>query len=208
MTVNVITNLYSGGTRPQNATYAMLPSADSGTYLTTGYADHQRRRSYQVVRQMRFSPRVPYGGLGNYALTDQKDWEWYSALVAGGGNIAVDDVWNLIIIPPNTRLEYIEAQIFTEPPTGTTFTIDCHNASGVAVVTATLTSANLVSAMPNPLQSTLITPSEQNSTSIRYVGIHITAVGSQSGTGKLRDLDFAVQAEVVDWGSYDLNGNA
>lgn len=206
MAVNSISNLYMGGSRPANSSYGLMPAGSAASIV--GYADHQRRRSYAVTRQMQFRPRVPYGGLGNAALTDQKDWCWYSDLVAGGSNIAVDDVWNLIVIPPNTRLEYIEAWMFTAPPTGTTFTVDVHNAAGVAVVTATITSAALVTAMPNPLQSVLIAAAEQNSTSVRYVGIHITAIGAQAGTLKLRDLDFAVQAEVVDWGSYDLNGNA
>jgi hypothetical protein len=208
MAVNVITNLYEGGTRPDSSRYAMLPSTNTGSYPITGYADHQRRRSYQVTRQMNFSPLVPYGGLGNSALTDQKDWCWYADLVAGGSNIAVDDVWNMIVIPPYTRLEYIEAWIFTAPPTGTTFTVDVHNAAGVAVVTATLTSANLVTAMPGPLQSVLVAANEQNDDEVRYLGIHITAAGSQTGVGKLQGLNFAVAAEVVDWGSFDLNGNA
>lgn len=206
MTVASVVNLYQGGNRPSGASSSMLPSGTATG--VAGYADHQRRRSYAVTRQMRFGPRFPYGGEGNQSFNDQADWDWYQSLVTGGGNIAVDDVWNLIIIPPNTRLEYIEAQIFTAPPTGTTFTVDCHNAAGVAVVTATLTSANLVIAMPNPLQSVIVAAGEQNDIVIRYVGVHITGIGSQTGTGKLLGLDFAVQAEVVDWGSYDLNGNA
>ncbi len=204
MTVNTLVNLYSGGTRPANANNAMLPSANTGTYIATGYADHQRRRSYQVVRQMQFSPRVPYGGLGNAALTDQKDWQWYSDLVAGGGNVAVDDVWNLIIIPANTRLEYIAVQVFTGV-TDLTFTVDQHDAAGVAVGSDTITGVGGVASGPT---LKLITANVQSSSSIRYVGIHITGVAATDDINRLQGLDFAVQAEVVDWGSYDLNGNA
>ena len=205
MAINSITNLFSGGTRPNNATYAMLPSTDTGTLTTTGYADHQRRRSYQVVRQMRFTPRVPYGGLGNFAYTDQKDWEWYeNVLVAGGGNVAVDDVWNLIILPPNTRLEYIAAQVFAGV-TGLTFDVYQVNTSGVEIGTDKI--ATIGAAVSGPtLQA--ITAGDQSSSSLRYLAIHFTAVPGTSGVAKLQGLKFAVQAEVVDWGSYDLNGNA
>lgn len=204
MAVNVVTNLFSGGTRPSNSTYAMLPSADSGDLATTGYADHQRRRSYQVVRQMRFTPRVPYGGLGNFAYTDQKDWEWYQALVDGGSNVAVDDVWNLIIIPPNTRLEYIAVQVFTGV-TDVQFTLEQVNTSGVVIGTDTITGLGDVASGPT-LQA--ISAGDQNSSSLRFLAVHFTQVPAASGTAKLNGLDFAVQAEVVDWGSYDLNGNA
>lgn len=204
MTVNVITNLFSGGTRPGNANNQMLPSADSGTLTTTGYADHQRRRSYQVVRQMRFTPRVPYGGLGNFAYTDQKDWEWYTGLVDGGSNVAVDDVWNLIILPPNTRLEYIAAQVFTGK-TGFTFDVYQVDESGVEIGTDKISGIGATASGPT-LQA--ITAADQSSASLRFLAIHVTAVPGSSGTNKLNGLDFAIQAEVVDWGSYDLNGNA
>ena len=204
MAVNSVTNLYSGGTRPSNSTYAMLPSSDSGTYPATGYADHQRRRSYQVVRQMRFSPLQPYGGLGNFALTDQKDWDWYQALVDSGGNVAVDDVWNLIILPPNTRLEYIAAQVFTGVA-GLTFDVYQVNTSGVEIGTDKIATIGAAASGPT-LQA--ITAGDQSSANLRYLAIHFTAVPGTSGTAKLKNLDFAIQAEVVDWGSYDLNGNA
>lgn len=205
MAVNSVTNLFSGGTRPGNATYAMLPSQDTGTLTTTGYADHQRRRSYQVVRQMRFTPRVPYGGLGNFAYTDQKDWEWYeNVLVAGGSNIAVDDVWNLIILPPNTRLEFIAAQVFT-PVTGLTFDVFQVDTSGVEIGTDKISGIGATVSGPT-LQA--ITAADQSSSNLRFLAIHFTAVPGSAGTAKLKGLDFAVQAEVVDWGSYDLNGNA
>ena len=205
MAINTITNLFSGGTRPQNASYAMLPSQDTGTLTTTGYADHQRRRSYQVVRQMRFTPRVPYGGLGNYAYTDQKDWEWYeNVLVAGGSNVAVDDVWNLIIIPPNTRLEYIAAQVFTGV-TGVQFSVYQVDTSGAQIGSDDITGIGDVTEGPI-LQA--ISSGDQNSSDLRFLAIAFTAVPGSSGTAKLNGLDFAIQAEVVDWGSYDLNGNA
>lgn len=204
MTVNVVTNLFQGGTRPANSTYAMLPSADSGTLTTTGYADHQRRRSYQVVRQMQFIPRVPYGGLSTAAYNDQKDWEWYEQLVAGSSNVAVDDVWNLIIIPPNTRLEYIAAQVFGAVA-GLTFTVEQVNTSGVLIGSDTIAGIGATVSGPT-LQA--ITAGDQNSSSLRFLAIHFTAVPGTSGVAKLQGLKFAVQAEVVDWGSYDLNGNA
>lgn len=204
MTVNVVTNLFSGGTRPSNADYAMLPSANSGNLLATGFADHQRRRSYQVVRQMQFLPRVPYGGLGNAALTDLKDWEWYSSLVAGGGNVAVDDVWNMILIPANTRLEYIAVQVFSGV-TGLAFTVQQQDTDGVLIGSDTIAGVGGSASGPT-LQA--IDAGDQSSSDIRYVGIHITAVPGGAGLAKLQGLQFAVQAEVVDWGSYDLNGNA
>lgn len=204
MAVNVITNLFSGGTRPGNANFQMLPSADTGTYTATGYADHQRRRSYQVVRQMRFTPRVPYGGLGNFAYTDQKDWEWYEGVIAAGNNVEVDDVWNMIIIPPNTRLEYMAVQVFTAC-TDFEFEVQQVDTSGAQVGTDDIVvNADTVSG-PTLVA---ITANVQNSASLRYVGIHVTATLAADTIARLRGLDFAVQAEVVDWGSYDLNGNA
>lgn len=204
MAVNVVTQLFSGGTRPGNSNFAMLPSADTGTLTTTGYADHQRRRSYQVVRQMRFTPRVPYGGLGNFAYTDQKDWEWYEGIVAAGGNVAVDDVWELIIIPPNTRLEYIAAQVFTGVA-GLTFDVFQVDTSGVEIGADKISNIGAAASGPT-LQA--ITAGDQSSANLRFLAIHFDAVPGTAGTAKLNGLDFAVQAEVVDWGSYDLNGNA
>lgn len=205
MAVNTITNLFMGGTRTGSSVPFMLPSSDSGTITTTGYADHQRLRSYQVVRQMRFSPLQPYGGLGNFALTDQKDWEWYNNLVNSGSNVAVDDVWNMIIIPPNTRLTAIAVWVFTGV-TSLTFTVDQHDDTGTQIGTSTLTGVGATD-MTDPLIF-YTDPSDWDSTDTTFVGIHVTAVPSTSGTAKLKNLDFAVQAEVVDWGSFDLNGNA
>lgn len=204
MTVNVVTNLYSGGTRPSNSGNNMLPSANTGSLVATGFADHQRRRSYQVVRQMQFRPRVPYGGLGNAALTDQKDWDWYTGVVAASSNVAVDDVWNMILIPANTRLEYIAVQVFTGVAS-LTFTVQQQDTSGVVIGTDTITGVGAAASGPT---LKLITAADQSSANIRYVGIHITAIPGTAGVLKLQNLDFAVQAEVVDWGSYDLNGNA
>lgn len=200
MAVNVITNLYSGGLRPESP--LMLPS--TGASSVVGYADHQRRRSYSVTRQMQFLPLQPYGGLGTNALTDQKDWQWYSDLVAAGDNVAVDDVWNLIIIPPNTRVEYIAVWVFNGV-TDLEFTVDQHDTSGVAVGGDTITGVGAT--MTNPSLK-VITENVKNSTSLRYVGIHFTSVPAASGVAKLQGLNFAVQAEVVDWGSFDFNGNA
>ncbi len=204
MAVNVVTNLFSGGTRASASVPAMLPSADAGDLMTTGYADHQRRRSYQVVRQMRFSPLVPYGGLGNFALTDQKDWQWYSDLVASGENVAVDDVWNLIILPPNTRIEWMAAWVFTGV-TNLTFDVQIVDSTGTQVGTDDITGIGAAASGPTEVA---ISAGDQSDTDTRFLAIHITAVPGTSGTAKLKNLDFAVQAEVVDWGSFDLNGNA
>ncbi len=204
MAVNVISNLFLGGTRPSNADYAMLPTTNSGTYPATGYADHQRRRSYQVVRQMFFSPRLPYGGLGAVALTDLKDWDWYSTQLAAGNNVEVDDVWNMILIPPNTRLEYIAVQVFAGV-TDLAFTVEQIDTSGVVIGTDTITGVGGTASGPT---LKLITANVQNSSNTRYVGIHVTGVASADDELRLRGLNFAVQAEIVDWGSYDLNGNA
>lgn len=208
MAVNVVYNLYSGGMRPQNETYAMLPSGSStgtGANAVTGYADHQRRRSYQVVRQMQMTPLKPYGGLYTASNNDQKDWEWYSnVLVAGGDNVVVDDVWKLIIIPPNTRLEWIAAQVFTGV-TGLVFDVFQVDAAGVEIGTEKISNIGAAASGPT-LQE--ITGADRFSASIRYLAIHFDTVPGASGVAKLQGLDFAIQAEVVDWGSYDLNGNA
>lgn len=205
MAVNVLTNLFMGGTRPNTSVPFMLPSADTGTLTTTGYADHQRRRSYQVVRQMRFSPLQPYGGLGNDALTDQKDWEWYQNIVTGGSNVAVDDVWNLIILPPNTRIEWMAAWVFTGV-TGLTFDVQIVDTSGVQVGTDEISAIGATS-QTNPTE-VAITANVQSSTSLRFLALHFLTVPGTAGTAKLKNLNVAVQAEVVDWGSFDLNGNA
>jgi len=197
-------NLWSGGTRPGNASFGMLPSADA-SYATVGFADHQRRRSYQVTRQMRFLPRVPYGGA--YAYADQKDWEWYTnTLIAGGGNVAASDVWKLIIIPPYCRVEYLAIQVFGGVAT-LDFTLMLVDTTGSQVGSlGQITTNGAAAKVPT---SVLVPAADQNTGATPiYVAAVFTAVPSTAGILKLQGLDFACQAEVVDWGSLDLNANA
>jgi hypothetical protein len=175
-----------------------------------GYADHQRRRSYAVTRQLDFRPRVPYGGLTT--PVDQKDYAWYQQLLAAGTDIEVGDFLNLITITPYSRLEFVEMQVVL-PRTGLVMTAvrrtdicpGSPNASTVALTAASNSplAVNAIGATAGIFFSTRV-----DSTLLvhSYVSLEVTAV---PGSGNaLDDLFIFAQAEVVDWGSYDFNGNA
>jgi hypothetical protein len=110
-------NLFMGGLAG-NSNNRIVPQ--NSPCVITGYADHQRRRSYAVTRQLDFRPRTPDGGIDS--VVDQKDYDWYQALLATGVDVEVGDFINLIVITPYSRLEYVEAQVVI-PVTGLVMTI-------------------------------------------------------------------------------------
>lgn len=199
--------LYMGGLAG-NTDNRMVPQ--NSPCEVTGYADHQRRRSYSVTRQLDFRPRVPYGGLD--VPVDQKDYDWYQALLATGTDIVVGDFLNLIIIPPYTRLEWVEANIVI-PRTGLTLQIiQRSNACPGSPAEATVT---LSTATNSPLDDADLGDtagiyfSQRLDSSLLETSLISFEVIAVPGSGDaLAGLFAIVQAEVVDWGSYDFNGNA
>lgn len=200
-------NLYMGGVAG-NSNNRMIPQADPCDIV--GYADHQRRRSYAVTRQLDFRPRVPYGGVDT--PVDQKDYDWYQALLASGADVGVGDFINVLVIAPYTRLEWVESQVII-PRTGLQLQIlqrinvcDASPAtSTVALSTATnspLDDADIGDTagiyFSQRLDSSLLETS--------FIAFEVLAV-PVSGDA-LDGLFITAQAEVVDWGSYDFNGNA
>lgn len=176
----------------------------------TGYADHQRRRSYAVTRQLDFRPRVPYGGID--VAVDQKDLAWYQALLDAGTDIEVGDFLNLIVITPYSRLEFVEINVVL-PVTGLVMTAVrrqdvCPGSPAESTVSLTAASnsplaVNAIGATEGIFFSTRI---DSTLLETSFVSLEVTAV---PGTGNaLDDLFLIAQAEVVDWGSYDFNGNA
>ena len=149
-------NLYMGGVAG-NSNNRMIPQADPCDIV--GYADHQRRRSYAVTRQLDFRPRVPYGGVDT--PVDQKDYDWYQALLASGADVAVGDFINLLVIAPYTRLEWVQAQVII-PRTG--LTLEILRRVNVCDVTPATSSTTLTATAPSA-PSPKLTPS--------YAGSHI-----------------------------------
>lgn len=200
-------NLFMGGTAG-NTDNRLIPQQDPCAVL--GYADHQRRRSYAVTRQFEFRARGPYGGVDT--PVDQKDYCWYQALLAAGTDIGVGDFINAIIITPYSRLEFVEAQVVV-PRTGLqlavvrrqNFCVGSPAASTLAIAPASNsplddgdlgdTAGIFFSAR---IDSSLL---ETSMISFEVVAVPVTG-------NALDGLFMAVQAEVVDWGSYDFNGNA
>lgn len=200
-------NLFMGGVAG-NTDNRMIPQQDPCEVL--GYADHQRRRSYSVTRQLDFRPRVPYGGLTE--PVDQKDYCWYQDLLASGVDIEVGDFLNLITITPYSRLEWVEAQVVL-PRTGLVMTI-CRRVNACPGSPATSTVA-LTAASNSPLAVNAIgatagiffsTRVDSSLLETSFISLEVTAV-PVSGDA-LANLFVFAQAEVVDWGSYDFNGNA
>jgi hypothetical protein len=200
-------NLIMGGSAG-NTDNRLIPQ--TGYCDITGYADHQRRRSYAVVRQLDFRPRVPYGGLTQ--PVDQKDYCWYQALLASGADVEVGDFLNLITITPYSRLEFIEAQVIL-PRTGFTGTIVRRTdvcpgspAASTIAVTAAANSPLPVTSFGDGAGIFFSTRIDSSLLVTSFVSLEVTAVPASGNA--LDDLFFTVQAEVVDWGSYDFNGNA
>ena len=153
---------------------------------------------------MTFTPRVPYGG--SYAFADQKDWDWYTTLVASGLNVAVADVWNLIIIPPYTRVEWLAIAVYAGVAT-LDFTLMLVNTAGAQVGTLGQITVN-GAAVKVPTLVAVPAADQVTGANPIYVAAVFTAVPATAGVLKLQGLDFSVQAEVVDWGSLDFSGNA
>jgi hypothetical protein len=179
--------------------------------IIEGYADHQRSRDYSVVRQLSFSPRVPWGGVD--ATVDQKDYCWYQKLLEDGDDIEVGDFLNLIVITPYSRLEFVEFNVVT-PKTGLVMT--AVRRSGIcpgspAIATVALTAASNSPLAVNALGATegIFFSTRIDSTLLEhsFVSLEVTAVPG-GGENALSNLFIIAQAEVVDWGSYDFNGNA
>jgi hypothetical protein len=191
-----------------NSNNAMVPQ--NSPCEITGYADHQRRRSYAVTRQLDFRPRVPFGGLTE--PVDQKDYCWYQNLLAEGTDIEVGDFLNLIVVTPYSRLEFVEVQVVLER-TGLVMTVlrridVCAGSPPVSSVTLTAASnsglaVGAIGATPGIFWSTRIDSSLAETS---MISLEVTAV-PVSGDA-LAGLFLIAQAEVVDWGSYDFNGNA
>lgn len=200
-------NLYMGGVAG-NSNNRMIPQQEPCDIV--GYADHQRRRSYAVTRQMDFRPRVPYGGVDT--PVDQKDYDWYQALLAAGSDIEVGDFINVLVIAPYTRLEWVEAQVII-PRTG--LQLQILQRINVCASSPATSSVTLSTATNSPLDDADIGDTEGIYFSQRidsslletsFIAFEVIAV-PVSGDA-LDGLFITAQAEVVDWGSYDFNGNA
>ncbi len=199
-------NLIMGGTAG-NTDNRMIPQ--SGFCDVTGYADHQRRRSYAVTRQLDFRPRVPFGGVDT--PVDQKDYCWYQNLLATGVDVEVGDFLNLIIVTPYSRLEFVEVNVVL-PVTGLVMT--ALRRTDVCPGSPAASSISLTAASNSPLAVNAIGATAGIFFSTRidssllvhsFISLEVTAVPAGDA---LADLFVIVQAEAVDWGSYDFNGNA
>lgn len=187
--------------------------------IITGYADHQRRRDYAVTRQLDFRPRVPYGGIDG--VVDQKDYCWYQSLLASGTDVEVGDFLNLIVITPYSRIERIAVNVVL-PKTGLVMTVVRRQdvcgtpPTSTIAVTAEANSplaVDAIGATEGIFFSTNIPTTTAASASLlvtSFVSLEVTAVPSVTPEdgGHLGGLFLIAQAEVVDWGSYDFNGNA
>lgn len=201
-------NLFMGGLAG-NTNNLLVPQ--NSPCVIDGYADHQRRRSYSVTRQLDFRARVPYGGVDT--PVDQKDYCWYQNLLGQELDVEVGDFLNLIVVTPYSRLEFVEVNVVL-PRTGLVMTVlrrveICDN-------TPPTSSVSLTAASNSPLAVGAIGATEGIFFSTRvdssllthsFVSLEVTAVPSD-GNPALTDLFLLAQAEVVDWGSYDFNGNA
>lgn len=200
-------DLYMGGLAG-NSNNLMVPQ--NSPCEVTGYADHQRRRSYAVTRQLDFRPRVPFGGVDG--PVDQKDYCWYQNLLADDTDIEVGDFLNLIIVTPYSRLEWVEVQVVL-PRTGLVMTVlrridVCVGSPPVSSValTAAANSGLAVGAIGATEGIFWSTRIDSSLAETSMISLEVTAV-PVSGDA-LAGLFLIAQAEVVDWGSYDFNGNA
>lgn len=203
-------DLYMGGLAG-NTNNQMVPQ--NTPCIITGYADHQRRRSYAVTRQLDFRPRVPYGGVDT--PVDQKDYCWYQDLLAAGTDVDVGDFLNLIVVTPYSRLEYVQVNVVL-PRTGLVMTV-CRRQdvcpgtpaeSTIALVAEANSplAVNAIGATAGIFFSAQIAAATKTLLETSTISFEVTAV-PVSGNA-LTDLFVIAQAEVVDWGSYDFNGNA
>lgn len=212
-------NLFMGG-QSGNATQRLLQSGGAETIL--GYADHQRARDYAVTRQLNFGPTRPWGG--ENVSVSQKDYCWYQELLGRGvdvvgGIVDVGDILNLIVIPPNTRLNYVSVNVLTPGKVGLTFDVIRRTRALVtdpfdevqlpAAVEGYIASAAGMGQTKGIYTSTRLieTGGAPNSMPTQsYVSLAIRTVPAAPAHA-LDGLVVHVQAEVEDWGSYDFNGN-
>lgn len=182
----------------------IYPSSVSTTDPPVGYSDHQRRRSYQVTRQLTMAALGPQGGVN--INVSQDDWLWYQDYLAGGGtDVQVGDYLDLIFLPKNTRLEFVYAWVLAATTVaGLTFDLVRRTVAGVDTAIAGVTGLGAVAA--NPTTTARLDVDIPNTSVGSYLAAKITAVPA-SGQA-LAGLSVLVTAEVVDWGSFDFNGNA
>jgi hypothetical protein len=203
-------NLFMGGVAG-NTDNRLVPSQNP--CLIEGYADHQRLRSYAVNRQLDFRPRVPFGGLTG--PVDQKDYCWYQALLATDTDVEVGDFLHCIVITPYSRLEFVEVNVVL-PVNGLQLAVmQRTNACGGSPTSGSVTfTAGTNSVLDDGdlgdtagiFYSTRIDSSLLLASFISFEVIAVPTVTAPAGV--LDNLFIFVQAEVVDWGSYDFNGNA
>lgn len=202
--------LYMGGLAG-NSNNQIVPQ--NSPAVITGYADHQRRRSYAVTRQLDFRPRVPYGGVDG--VVDQKDYCWYQGLLASGVDVEAGDYLDLVVIPPWTRIEYGSAKIII-PKTGLVMTLLKRDISGGSPAVADV---DFIAAATSPLAANALGATEGYffSTFVPYVPIAVMALSLEvtavpgiaaADGGNLGGFFGAFQVEAVDFGQGDLNGNA
>jgi len=195
-------NLYQGGVGPASGNN-MFQSQNPTTNPVKGYADHQRRRSYQVTRQLNFKRLSPAGGVD--LPVKVMDWQWYQDyLNAGGVDIAVSDQINIILLPKNTRLEFVYAWVLVgSTVTGLTFDVVLRTAAGVNTAIVGMTGLGAATTQPATtarLDTNIVNTSEASFLSLKILTVPATGQ-------KLAGLQAMVTAEVVDWGQFDFNGN-
>ena len=196
-------NLFQGGVGGASGNQ-MYPSSNPSGNPVVGYADHQRRRSYQVTRQLKYGPLTPQGGVDIPVKIN--DWLWYQKyLEDGNADIGVGDHLNIILLPKNTRLEFVYAWVLAATTVaGLTFDLVVRTAAGVD--TAVVGVTGLGAAQTNPVATARLDSNIVNTSHASYLSMKILTVPA---TGqKLAGLSLLATAEVVDWGSFDFNGNA
>lgn len=200
-------NLFMGGLAG-NTNNQLVPQ--NSPCDITGYADHQRARSYAVTRQLDFRARVPFGGLT--VPVDQKDFCWYEALLASGVDVEVGDFLNCIVVTPYSRLEWVEVNVVL-PRTG--LQLQVLRRQDICPGTPPQSSIALSTASNSPLDDAdlgdtagIYFSQRIDSTLLEASFVSFEVIAVPVSGDALTDLFMIVQAEVVDWGSYDFNGNA
>lgn len=200
-------NLFMGGLAG-NTNNQMVPQ--NTPCIVEGYADHQRRRSYAVTRQLDFRPRVPYGGLTE--PVDQKDYCWYQDLLAAGTDLEVGDFINCLVITPYSRLEFVEVNVVL-PVTGLQLQVlqridACPGSPAISTVALSTASNSPLDDADIGDTAGIYFSQRIDSSLLETSFISFEVIAVPVSGDKLANLFVMVQAEVVDWGSYDFNGNA
>lgn len=193
--------LFEGGVGPQSGN-TMFQSRNPEANPITGYADHQRRRSYQVTRQLSFRGSTPQGGLA--VPVSNSDIGWYTDHLANGGpDVQVGDYLDIIVLPRYTRLEFVYAQVMAASKvSGLTFDLVLRTVTGSDTALSGLTGLGAVDTDPK----TTARLDEDIMAETSYIALKVTAVPASGN--KLEGLYLLTTAEVVDWGQLDFNGNA